>query len=202
MAFDDAIKGVLKTNTVRGTRQYPANSEPESALSTEQKNHIAGLMRVNHAGEIAAQALYKAQAVTVRSEQLKQSMQRSAEQEYDHLDWCAARLRELDAKPSRLQPLWYAGSFGIGLLAGSFGDKWNLGFLAETEHQVVRHLDEHLQQLPQHDKRSRAILEQMREDELKHATSAEYAGANHLPKPVKNLMSAISRIMTTTAYRF
>lgn len=202
MAFDDVIKGVLETNTVRGMRQYPANYEPESALSTEQKNHIAGLMRVNHAGEIAAQALYKAQAVTARSEQLKQSMQSSAEEEYDHLDWCEVRLRELDAKPSRLQPLWYMGSFGIGLLAGSFGDKWNLGFLVETEQQVIRHLDEHLQQLPQHDKRSRAILEQMRKDELKHAISAEYAGAEHLPKLVKNLMFAISRLMTTTAYRF
>ena len=158
-------------------------------------------MRVNHAGEIAAQALYKAQALTAKDNNIKAAMRQSAEEEYDHLRWCEQRLRELDDHPSMLKPVWSAGSFAIGLVAGSFGDKWNLGFLAETENQVASHLDEHLQRLPAHDMRSRIIIEQMREDEQQHADSAVAAGASELPGPVKRLMSLASMVMKKTAYR-
>ena len=158
-------------------------------------------MRVNHAGEIAAQALYKAQALTARDDELKKTMKQSADEEIDHLDWCELRLKELGDHTSYLGPVWYLGSFGLGVVAGCFGDKWNLGFLAETEYQVVRHLDAHLEQLPMNDDRSRAILEQMREDELHHATTDETAGAKSLPKGVKRLMSYASKVMTKTAYR-
>ncbi len=201
VAFDSALKNLHESDHNRGARDYPAADQPEAPLSVQQKQEIAALMRVNHAGEIAAQALYKAQSLTADSDELKQDMMQSADEEIDHLDWCEARLRELDDHPSYLQPLWYAGSFGIGLIAGSFGDKWNLGFLAETEYQVVRHLDKHLLQIPADDTRTRAILEQMRTDELKHATTAEHAGANELPKPIKRVMSVISKVMTKTAYR-
>ena len=157
-------------------------------------------MRVNHAGEIAAQALYKAQALTARSEAIRREMKTSAEEEYDHLYWCETRLKELDEHTSYLEPIWSAGSFAIGLLAGSFGDKWNLGFLAETEHQVVSHLEEHLQKLPPTDQRSRAILKQMQKDEAHHAHAAETAGAKSLPLAIRKLMSLTSSVMKKTAY--
>ena len=198
----DALLGQLPTSEHKsGSRPYPANDHAEVEFDQETKKHIAGLMRVNHAGEIAAQALYKAQAFTATDDELKKTMQHSADEEIDHLDWCEARLKELDDHTSYLEPLWYGGSFGIGILAGLFGDKWNLGFLAETEYQVVRHLDSHLEQIPEKDNRSRAVLEQMREDELKHAVTAENSGAENLPNSVKRLMNLTSKVMTKTAYK-
>lgn len=199
--LDDILKDIVKTSSRLEKRPYPAASHPETNLDVHEREHVSGLMRVNHAGEVAAQALYKAQSLTAQEEELKKAMQQSADEEIDHLEWCESRLEELGDHTSYLGPVWYLGSFGIGVIAGCFGDKWNLGFLAETEHQVVRHLDEHLKQLPLNDDRSRSILEQMREDELHHATTAETAGAKVLPKAVKRLMSLISKVMTKTAYR-
>jgi len=200
--FLDSVLGNLsKSDMIRKKRPYPAATHSESNLGENEKKHVSALMRVNHAGEIAAQALYKAQALTARDSELKKTMQQSADEEEDHLDWCEARIKELGDHTSYLEPVWYAGSFGIGVVAGCFGDKWNLGFLAETEYQVVKHLDAHLRQLPEKDIRSRAILEQMREDELNHAVTAEKSGAARLPKGVKRLMSLTSKIMTKTAYK-
>ncbi len=199
--FDSALANLSKSDTIRKKRPYPAATHSESNLGENEKKHISALMRVNHAGEIAAQALYKAQALTARDDELKKTMQQSADEEEDHLDWCESRIKELGDHTSYLEPVWYMGSFGIGVVAGCFGDKWNLGFLAETEYQVVRHLDSHLQQLPEKDERSRAILEQMRTDELQHAVTAEKSGAANLPKSVKRLMSLTSKVMTKTAYK-
>lgn len=201
LALDSRLRNRSKSSSISQKRPYPAESLPEANLDTVEKHHISGLMRVNHAGEIAAQALYKAQALTAREPELRKTMQQSADEEIDHLNWCESRLIELDDHTSYLEPVWSLGSFAIGLIAGCFGDKWNLGFLAETEYQVVRHLDSHLQQLPEQDKRSRAILEQMRKDELQHATTAETAGAANLPEGIKRLMGLISTFMTKTAYR-
>jgi 3-demethoxyubiquinol 3-hydroxylase len=201
MILDSVLGNLSKSSQIKDKRPYPAAEHPDANLDVSTKKHVSGLMRVNHAGEVAAQALYKAQALTARNEELKETMQHSADEEIDHLDWCETRLRELDDHTSYLEPVWYAGSFGIGIVAGCFGDKWNLGFLAETEYQVVRHLDDHLQQLPENDNRSRAILEQMRQDELQHAVTAEKSGAATLPKGVKHLMSFTSKVMTKTAYK-
>jgi 3-demethoxyubiquinol 3-hydroxylase len=201
MALDSFLANRSNAGKNQAKRANPAMSYSESSLDEDEKKHISGLMRVNHAGEVAAQALYKAQAMTAKDDELKKSMQQSADEEIDHLEWCESRIKELGNHTSYLEPVWYLGSFGIGLVAGCFGDRWNLGFLAETEHQVVRHLDAHLQQLPKQDQRSRAILEQMREDELHHATTAETAGAKDLPKGIQRLMGITSKIMTRTAYR-
>jgi ubiquinone biosynthesis monooxygenase Coq7 len=202
MILDSVLGDIVKASPSREKRLYPAASYPETNLDENEREHVSGLMRVNHAGEIAAQALYKAQSLTAREAELKKAMQQSADEEIDHLEWCESRLDELGDHSSYLGPVWYLGSFGIGVIAGCFGDKWNLGFLAETEYQVVRHLDEHLKQLPVNDDRSRSILEQMREDELHHATIAETAGAKDLPKTVKRLMNLTSKVMTKTAYHF
>jgi ubiquinone biosynthesis monooxygenase Coq7 len=202
MVLDSVLGNLSKPSVARAERPYPAKSHSESNLNENEKKHISGLMRVNHAGEVAAQALYKAQSLTARDDELKKTMQQSADEEIDHLEWCESRIKELGDHTSYLEPVWYAGSFSIGVVAGCFGDKWNLGFLAETEHQVVRHLDSHLKQIPEKDSRTRAILEQMREDELHHAVTAENAGAEDLPKGVKRLMSFISKVMTKTAYKF
>lgn len=201
MILDSALRNLSRVDKIRKKRSYPGEAHPESNLGENEKKHVSALMRVNHAGEIAAQALYKAQALTARDDKLKKTMQQSADEEQDHLDWCELRIKELGDHTSYLEPIWYAGSFSIGLVAGCFGDKWNLGFLAETEHQVVRHLDAHLKQIPDKDCRTRAILEQMREDECHHAVTAENAGAENLPKGVKRLMSLTSKIMTKTAYK-
>jgi len=183
-------------------RPYPAESATQDAeLSTQDKQHIASLMRVNHAGEISAQALYHGQSITARDTSIRDKLRHASIEESDHLNWCRKRLDELDESPSKLDAIWYAGSFAIGITAGIAGDRWNLGFLAETEHQVVRHLDKHLEELPQHDKRSRAIITQMRQDELGHATLAEDLGAASLPRPVKTLMTITSKIMTSLAAR-
>ncbi|MEM7027273.1 MAG: 2-polyprenyl-3-methyl-6-methoxy-1,4-benzoquinone monooxygenase [Pseudomonadota bacterium] len=202
MAFDKLLKNKDKTEEQRYFRRYPAEEIPESSLSADERTHAAGLMRVNHAGEIAAQSLYKAQALVARDDSIRQEMHHSAQEELDHLYWCETRLKELNSHTSYLEPVWASGSFAIGLFAGLFGDKWNLGFLAETEHQVVEHLDEHLQKLPANDKKSRAILKQMKQDEASHAENAENAGANELPYPAKKMMANISLVMKKAAYYY
>lgn len=182
-------------------RPNPAGAVPESRLSADERTHAAGLMRVNHAGEVAAQALYQAHAFWARDPQVSATMEQSAREEEDHLAWCEDRLQALGSRPSLLQPLWFAGSFAIGSVASLLGDRWGLGFVAETERQVVRHLDSHLGSLPAEDAPSRAIVRQMREDESRHASQAVQAGGTELPSPVRQVMSAVARVMTTLAYR-
>jgi ubiquinone biosynthesis monooxygenase Coq7 len=183
------------------SRENPA-ADNQSELSEADRQHVAGLMRINHAGEIAAQALYQGQALTARLEVVRDAMEQAAAEENDHLAWCEERLRELDDHTSRLDPLWFAGSFAIGALAGLLGDRWSLGFVAETERQVVKHLESHLAQLPEGDHRTRAILEKMKEDEERHGDTASRAGGAELPEPVRRLMTLTSKVMTKTAYRF
>jgi len=181
-------------------RPNPAEGTADAELSDPERKQAAGLMRVNHAGEVSAQALYQGQALTARLEEVRHSMERAALEENDHLAWTEQRLNELGSHRSRLNPLWYMGSFAIGAFAGALGDKWSLGFVAETEHQVIRHLDSHLAKLPPQDQKSRQILEQMKQDEAHHATVALEGGGASLPWPVKKLMAAMSRVMTTSAY--
>ena len=181
-------------------RPNPAADTPSPELGEDERRHAAGLMRVNHAGEIAAQALYQGQSLTARDPAVREALRHASEEEGDHLAWCEERLRELGARPSRLNPLWYAGSFAIGALAGALGDRVSLGFVAETERQVEGHLHEHLERLPRNDERSRRILEQMKVDEGQHGARARQAGAAQLPSPVSHLMTLTSRIMTRTAY--
>jgi len=197
--LDQGIRTVFAS--ANPARMNPAQKITEPPiLSTKQRHQSAALMRVNHAGEVSAQALYHAQALTARSNRVRKSMQQAALEENDHLAWCEQRLQELNSHTSYLNPLWYAGSFAIGVCAGWAGDQWNLGFLAETERQVVKHLDQHLQQLPTVDEKSHQILTQMREDEAHHATTACTAGAAELPLPVKIMMRGFSKVMTRTAY--
>jgi len=198
--LDRGLRGLGGASSAQG-RENPAGELPEAELTPAQRRHAAGLMRVDHTGEVAAQALYHGQALTARTPRLREAMEEAAREEGDHLRWCSERLEELDDKSSRLGPLWYVGSFLIGAAAGLTGDRWSLGFVVETERQVVRHLDGHLSSLPPGDARSRAILEQMRVDEGVHATTAIESGAAELPRPVKRLMKATARIMTETAYR-
>jgi len=183
------------------SRDYPAACTEDAAemLTAEQKRVAAGLMRVNHAGEMAAQALYQGQSLTARDPKLADKLKYASIEEADHLNWCRNRLEELGERPSIFDPLWYAGSFAIGMAAGIAGDRWNLGFLAETEHQVVRHLDSHLKRLPESDVRSRAIVEQMKIDEQGHAELAESLGSAELPQPVKQMMKLTSKFMTGLA---
>jgi ubiquinone biosynthesis monooxygenase Coq7 len=181
-------------------RANPAQEASEAELSEAERELAGRLMRINHAGEVAAQGLYQGQALTAKLPEVAEQMERAALEENDHLDWCETRARELGTHVSLLNPLWYTGSVAIGAVAGLAGDKWSLGFVAETEKQVVRHLEEHLQKLPEHDTRSRAILEQMKEDEGHHATVALEAGGAELPYPVKRLMGLTSKIMTRTAF--
>ena len=178
----------------------PSPSTDESALSPADRKLSGALLRVDHVGEVCAQALYQAQALTARDERLRAHMQRAAEQEVDHLAWTERRLEQLGARTSLLNPLWYAGSFGIGLVAGLAGDRWSLGFVVETERQVEQHLAGHLDRLPPDDAPSRAIVEQMKRDEAEHATAAEQNGAASLPAPVKFAMRLAARVMTRTAH--
>lgn len=182
-------------------RPYPAERHAEEGMADEDMRRAAALMRVNHAGEMAAQALYHGQSLTARDHSLKDKLYHASVEESDHLNWCRQRLEELGEGPSKLDPLWYAGSFAIGVTAGIAGDRWNLGFLEETEKQVVRHLGSHLQRLPQQDARSRAIVEQMKVDEQGHADLAHNLGAAALPSPVKSLMQFTSKVMTNLAER-
>jgi len=182
-------------------RPNPAGDDAEIILDADERRHAAGLMRINHVGEICAQALYSGQAAVARDEATRADLLAAAAEETDHLAWCAERLDELGSRPSLLNPVWYAGSYAIGMLAGLRGDGWNLGFVVETERQVEAHLAEHLQTLPEADLRSRAILQQMKADEARHADNAEQAGAGVLPQPVPSLMAAASKLMKTVAYR-
>jgi ubiquinone biosynthesis monooxygenase Coq7 len=181
-------------------RVSPADAVPDATLNAAERQHVEGLMRVNHAGEVAAQALYQGQSLTSRDSVVRQTMYRSADEEIDHLDWCRKRLDELGGHTSYLNPLWYLGSFSIGTLAGLAGDKWSLGFIAETERQVVEHLQGHLQRLPEKDVKSRVILQQMMEDEMHHGTVAMTIGGIELPALVKSGMRLCSRVLTRTAY--
>lgn len=181
-------------------RPNPATKTAAPPLSPGARDLAGRLMRVNHTGEICAQALYQGQALTARSPRVQAKLERAAQEENDHLAWTAQRLRELGARPSYLNPVWYAGSFTLGAIAGLAGDRWSLGFLAETERQVVEHLERHLVRLPAEDGKSAAIVAQMREDEGRHATTAERAGAVDLPAPVKRLMRFASAIMTTGSH--
>lgn len=204
MSADTALRTLFGQPVVTH-RAYPADEQPagetaDANFSAEDKKHIAGLMRVNHSGEVSAQALYQGQALTSKNQDIREKLQQAAQEENDHLQWTKNRIDELGSHTSLLNPLWYGGSFAIGAFAGAVGDKWNLGFLAETEHQVVAHLESHLNKLPGGDFRSRAILEQMKIDELKHATTAIEHGAAELPPPVRTLMAAMSKVMTGTAY--
>ena len=183
-------------------RSDPADDVTETDLSDSERDLAARLMRINHAGEVAAQGLYQGQALTAKLPHVRDKMERAALEENDHLAWCEKRTRELGSHTSFLNPVWYAGSLAIGALAGVAGDKWSLGFVAETEHQVVRHLDDHLARLPEHDEKSRAILQQMMVDEGQHATHALAAGGAELPAPIKTVMGLTSKIMTRTAYWF
>lgn len=182
-------------------RANPEEHVTEGDLSTTERELAGRLMRINHSGEVAAQGLYQGQALTAKLPAVRQSMQRAAQEENDHLNWCEQRIHELGTHTSYLNPLWYAGSVAIGATAGLAGDKWSLGFVAETERQVVRHLESHLEQIADNDHKSRAILEQMKKDEGHHATVAVEAGAANLPSAVKKFMSLTSKIMTSTVYR-
>ena len=197
--FDRGLRTVAAAN-VSG-RPFPDRDVPEQVTDPAARQHAAGLMRVNHAGEIAAQALYHGQALTARNPRVREQMLQCAREETDHLAWCEKRVRELDSRTSLLAPVWYVGSFAIGALAGLSGDKTSLGFVDETEKQVAAHLDSHLESLPVEDERSRRIVAQMKEDEDKHASEARANGAATLPKPVRELMRRTAKVMTTTAYR-
>ena len=182
-------------------RENPAGDLAAPELDEQQRRHVAGLMRINHTGEICAQALYAGQAATARNDATRDAMQSAADEEIDHLSWCEDRLKELDSRPSLLNPLWYAGSFAIGAVAGIAGDDWSLGFVKETENQVEAHLQDHLERLPEGDARSQAILDQMKVDEAKHAEMAQDAGARDLPEPIRRAMALTAGIMKTLAYR-
>ena len=181
-------------------RTYPAKSEESVELSNQERVQSGRYMRVNHVGEICAQALYQSQALTAKDKTTRDQMQHAAQEEIDHLAWCERRIEELGSRKSWLNPLWYAGSFTIGTVAGIAGDKWNLGFVAETERQVVQHLEDHLGMLPENDLRSREVIGQMKLDEAKHAEQASAAGAADLPPAAKSLMKFASKVMIKTAY--
>jgi ubiquinone biosynthesis monooxygenase Coq7 len=184
----------------RPARPNPGATIDEGELSNSERAHAAGLMRVNHAGEIAAQGLYQGHAMVARDKSIEAQMQQAAAEEFDHLAWCEARLDELGESPSRLSPFWYAGAFAIGAASGALGDRWSLGFIAETERQVCEHLESHFERLPAKDHRSRAILEKMHEEEAEHGENAIDAGAAELPLPVKRLMKVAAKVMTRSAY--
>jgi len=182
-------------------RQNPAGGIAPVELDDKDRRHVAGLMRINHTGEICAQALYAGQAATAHDDATREAMQLAAEEEIDHLSWCEDRLKELDSQPSLLNPFWYAGSYAIGAIAGIAGDDWSLGFVRETETQVEAHLEDHLGKLPEGDARSEAILEQTKQDEAKHAEMALEAGARDLPPPIRRAMAFTANLMKTLAYR-
>ena len=198
--FDRALRSIVGATPMR--RPVPDSSAmSETELSAEEKKHAAGLMRVNHVGEVCAQALYQSQKLHAKSDDLKNKLEHAAIEEEDHLAWCERRLEELDSRPSLLNPVWYAGSFVLGSIAGLAGDKISLGFVAETEKQVEHHLDEHLKELPSHDHRSRAIVAQMRADEISHGQMAIQEGGVELPSAIQTVMKTMAKVMTITAYR-
>lgn len=196
--FDTALRTIF--GGARGRRPAPGEGLPEAALSDDERHHVVGLMRVNHCGEVCAQALYQGQSLTSDNEAVRAALRQAADEETEHLAWTATRLHELGGRTSPLNPLWYAGALSLGMLAGRLGDKWNLGFLAETERQVESHLEGHLGRLPSQDRRSRAILGQMKADEAGHAQTAAGLGAADLPVPVRLSMRAAAKLMTAVAY--
>ena len=198
-AADTALRTLFATT--RPSQACPTLPEGETELSDADKRKAAGLMRVNHVGEVCAQALYTAQALATPNKALREHFTKACIEETDHLAWTAQRLDALGSRPSIFNPLWYAGAFGLGLLAGRMGDALSLGFVVETERQVGAHLESHLSMLPEGDHESRAIVAQMRSDELRHADDAAAAGATELPQPVKELMRAAAKVMTTVAER-
>ncbi|QCO22373.1 2-polyprenyl-3-methyl-6-methoxy-1,4-benzoquinone monooxygenase [Acinetobacter cumulans] len=197
-SFDQALRSLVPGST-SAQRENPANGT-NTQLAVSEARHVAGLMRVNHSGEVCAQALYHGQALTAKLPNVRREMQQAAIEEQDHLAWCEDRLKELDSHTSLLNPVWYGLSFGMGALAGIAGDKYSLGFVAETERQVSMHLEHHMSQLPVQDQRSYQILNQMNIDELQHRDTALNAGGVDLPAPVKITMTAISKLMTKTSY--
>ncbi len=195
---------VLRTITNRGhsaERPSPSQGHQDTELSAAQRRHVAGLMRVNHTGEVCAQALYQGQALTARLPTVREEMRQAAAEEIDHLVWCEQRLRELDSQPSYLNPAWYGLSFALGAVAGAISDKVSLGFVAATEERVCKHLRDHLKSLPEDDRKSRLILQQMLADEQRHGDNALQAGGTDFPRPVKDAMSAVSQVMTRSSYR-
>jgi ubiquinone biosynthesis monooxygenase Coq7 len=201
MGLDQAIETVFGTPKVTERKNPAIGIEETEEMPERSRDHTARLMRINHTGEVCAQALYQGQAATARDPSVRESMERSAQEENDHLDWCETRIKELGGRTSLLNPLWYAGSFAIGAAAGIAGDKWSLGFVAETEHQVESHLDSHLAEVPDDDKKTRVILEQMKEDEISHADKALAKGGVELPLPIRKAMKLMSKVMTTSVYR-
>ena len=200
MQADAALRTLLPFSG-QPARPSPAVLKNESELSESETRHVAGLMRINHTGEVCAQALYQGQALTARLPQVRQAMEQAADEEIDHLAWCEQRIRQLGSHTSVLNPLFYGLSFGMGASAGLISDRISLGFVAATEDQVCKHLDDHLGQLPAEDEKSRAILEQMREDEAQHSTAAIAAGGLRFPAPIKFGMSLVSKVMTKATYR-
>lgn len=196
---NNALRTVA-TPAGHSARKNPAEHIIDADLTEPEKRHAAGLMRVNHAGEVCAQALYQGHAAVARNKTIEAQMQHAADEEFDHLAWCEQRINELGENVSKLSPFWYAGAFAIGAASGVLGDKWSLGFIAETERQVCAHLDSHLDSLPKEDAKSRAIVEQMRDEEEEHGENAIDAGAAELPRPVKRLMQMTAKVMTKTAY--
>ncbi len=197
--FDTALRVISSRAHSHGAN--PAATEPEADLSSSDKSDAAALMRVNHAGEVSAQALYRGQAMMTRDPELRAQLLDAADEEHDHLAWCEDRVKQLGSHTSALSPLWYGGSFAIGVIAGLAGDKISLGFLAETEDQVTAHLNSHLKRLPTNDMRSKKIVTQMRDDEMRHSTHAIEQGGEELAEPVKKVMAFASGIMTRLAYR-
>lgn len=199
IAFDKALTTVAGQPDTT-TRAVPGAALSEGELTEVERKQAAGLMRVNHAGEVSAQALYQGQALTAKLPQVREAMELAAQEENDHLVWCKQRLDALSSHTSVLNPLWYAGSFALGAIAGKIGDKWSLGFVAETEKQVVEHIDGHLKVISEQDVKSRAVLEQMRIDEEHHGTKALEAGGASLPLPIRKTMSMVSKLMTRSSY--
>lgn len=197
--FDRALRTVFAP--ARSIRPIPGDDLPDAPLDDAQKRHAAALMRINHCGEICAQALYQGQAMMSSDPVIRKALERASHEETEHLAWTEQRIAELGGRKSLLNPLWYGSSLAIGMLAGKFGDRWNLGFLAETERQVEAHLHGHLESLPAEDRKSRAIVEQMKADEISHADTALKLGGQELPAPVKAAMKLVSKVMTRTAYR-
>ena len=198
--FDRALRTVAGVHG--GGRRSPANDVREATLTKDERSHAAALMRVNHVGEVCAQALYQGQALTARDPLIRASLQAAAHEEEDHLAWSADRVRELGGRLSLLNPAWYAGSLALGLAAGMLGDRWSLAFLAETERQVEEHLSGHLEQLSPADSRTRAVVERMRQEEGGHRATAVELGAAEMPAPARFAMRAMAKVMTTVAYRF
>lgn len=199
IGIDSALRTLFGRPQVT-ERANPAETINEAEMSQQERDLAARLMRINHTGEVCAQALYQGQALTAKLPQIRDTMERAAQEENDHLAWCETRLNELDNRKSLLNPFWYAGSFMIGAAAGLAGDKWSLGFVAETEHQVEAHLNDHMQRIPAQDQKSLAILEQMKEDEIHHATVALEAGGANLPAPIKAAMKVTSKLMTKSVF--